>query len=120
MARFLDVPTFSDPRGSLSVLEGFLPFEINRVYYIYDVTATRGGHRHKRTRQALICLSGSCDIYVNDGQSEQTFKLDSPSKCLLVEPEDWHTMGDFSSAATLLVFASERYDQNDYIDEKYP
>lgn len=119
MACLVDVPTFTDPRGSLSVVEGLLPFAIARAYYIYDVVGSRGGHRHKCTRQALICLSGNCVVYVDNGVTQTFYNLVSPKQCLLIEPEDWHTMQEFSPSATLLVFASEPYDVNDYIDEPY-
>lgn len=119
MAYFIDLPTFSDSRGSLTVVEKLLPFEIMRFYYIYDTTSQRGGHRHKKTIQALICLGGSCDIYVNNGRNEQNFLLDTPNKCLILESKDWHTMNDFSDGATLLVFSSKFYDIDDYIDEPY-
>jgi len=119
MPHIINLPTFSDSRGSLNVVEKLLPFEIKRFYYIYDVTDKRGGHRHKKTIQALICLGGSCEIYVHDGDMEETILLDSPSKCLILDPKDWHTMDRFTQGSTLLVFSSEYYDKNDYIDEEY-
>ena len=119
MAYIIDLPTFSDNTGNLTVVEKLLPFEIKRFYYIYDVVSQRGGHRHKKTIQALISLGGSCEIYVNNGQKEETFLLDSPNKCLIVDRIDWHTMDNFTKGSTLLVFSSELYDINDYIDEKY-
>lgn len=119
MAHTINLPTFSDSRGSLTVVESLLPFEIKRFYYIYGVTAKRGGHRHKKTIQALICLGGSCEIYVHTGEKEETILLDSPSKCLILEAKDWHTMDNFSQGSTLLVFSSEYYDKDDYIDEEY-
>jgi len=119
MAYLIDLPTFSDARGSLTVVEKLLPFEIKRFYYIYDATAKRGGHRHKKTIQALICLGGSCEIYLNDGTKEEIVVLDTPNKCLIVETKDWHTMDKFTQGSTLLVFSSEFYDRDDYIDEEY-
>ena len=79
----------------------------------------RGGHRHQKTIQALVCLGGSCEVYINDGLKKETFLLDSPSKCLLLEPEDWHTMDKFTKGSTLLVFASEFYNKDDYVSEEY-
>ena len=119
MAHFIDLPTFSDDRGALTVVEKLLPFEIKRFYYIYDVSSKRGGHRHKKTMQALICLGGSIEIYVNDGNKEEVFLLDTPNKCLIIDPKDWHTMDKFSKNSTLLVFSSEFYDKNDYVDDEY-
>lgn len=119
MAYFIDLPTFGDKSGKLTIIEKVLPFEIKRFYYVYDVRSIRGGHRHKKTVQALVCLGGSCDVYVNDGKNENTYVLDHADKCLIVEPKDWHTMDNFTQGSTLLVFASEYYDVNDYIDEEY-
>lgn len=119
MAYILELPTFKDERGNLTVVEKILPFEIKRFYYIYDVNKKRGGHRHKKTIQALIALGGNCEVYVNDGKSKQNFTLNSPNKCLILEPEDWHTMDKFSKNCTLLVFSSEFYNKEDYIDEEY-
>lgn len=119
MAYFIDLPTFGDERGKLTIIENILPFKIKRFYYVYDITAKRGGHRHKTTSQALVCLGGSCQIYINNGKQERVFLLNNANKCLIVEPNDWHTMDQFSRGSTLLVFASSFYDVNDYIDEPY-
>lgn len=119
MAYLIDLPTFRDARGNLTVVEKLLSFEIKRFYYIYDVTNKRGGHRHKKTIQALICLGGSCEIYLNDGIEEEIVILDTPNKCLIVEPKDWHTMDKFTQGSILLVFSSEYYDRDDYIYEEY-
>ena len=119
MAYIIDLPTFEDERGSLTVVEKLLPFDIKRFYYIYNVTDQRGGHRHKKTIQALICLNGSCEIYINNGKKEDYFLLNEPNKCLILDPKDWHTMDKFSNGAILLVFASEYYDKDDYIEEEY-
>jgi len=119
VAYIINLPTFTDDRGSLTVVEKLLPFEIKRFYYIYDVLGKRGGHRHKKTIQALICLSGSCEVYVHDGETESMFLLDQPNKCLILNPKDWHTMDEFSINSTLLVFSSEFYEKDDYIDARY-
>jgi hypothetical protein len=115
----LDLPSFSDPRGSLTVLEGALPFPAVRTYWIYGADGqTRGGHRHTYTRQALVALSGTIAIYMNDGVTVDTVELDHPSKCLLVEPKDWHTM-TFGPGSVLLVMSSHPYDRSEYIDTPY-
>ncbi len=119
MAHMINLPSFNDDRGSLTVLEKVLPYDIKRVYYVYNVKEKRGGHRHIKTIQALIALNGHCEIFVDDGFSKETFILDSPSKCLIVEPKDWHTMDNFSDSTVLLVLSSEYYDENDYIVERY-
>lgn len=119
MAYFIDLPTYSDPRGKLTVADRILPFEIKRVYYIYEASQKRGGHRHKKAIQALICLKGSCEIYTHDGLKEQTYTLNDPAKCLIMETKDWHTMDRFTHDAVLLVLSSEHYSVDDYIDEPY-
>ena len=122
MARLIQLKTFSDVRGRLNVLDRELPFAVKRVYYIYGVeneNVVRGGHRHHRNSQALVCIQGRCEISNNDGLVKSEFMLDSPNKCLILEPRDWHTMSSFSNDAILLVLASETYDVSDYIDEPY-
>lgn len=120
MAYIIDLKTFTDKRGNLTVIENVLPFNIKRIFYIYGVdNSERGGHRHHKTIQAAICIKGRCRIYNNDGRKEDTFYLDTPSKCLVLEPEDWHKMYDFTKNAILMVLASENFDEKDYIFEKY-
>lgn len=115
----INLPTFTDSRGILTVLDGVLPFAPVRIYWIYGADQqTRGGHRHHQTRQALIALSGNVHIYMNDGVYEQTIVLDRPEECLLVEPKDWHEM-TFSVGSILLVLSSHPYDRSDYIDTRY-
>jgi dTDP-4-dehydrorhamnose 3,5-epimerase-like enzyme len=120
MAYLIDLKTFIDKRGNLTVIEKTIPFDIKRIFYIYGVDeSVRGGHRHKTTIQAAICLKGNCRIYNNDDQDENYFVLDQPSKCLILQPRDWHTMDQFSPDAILMVLASEYFDQQDYIFEPY-
>jgi len=117
--KILTIPDFTDSRGSLFVLDRFLPFEIKRVFYIIEGSQRRGGHRHHQTRQAMICMKGSVDVYMNNGQVEETISLTRPNQCLIIEPEDWHHMENFSPDAVLLVFASAPFDKLDYITEPY-
>ncbi|HNW96918.1 MAG TPA: FdtA/QdtA family cupin domain-containing protein [Bacteroidales bacterium] len=120
MAKLISLKTFSDKRGNLTVIEKIFPFEIKRIFYIYGVDdSVRGGHRHYNTYQAAVCIKGSCKIYNNNGSSTEMFTLNSPVKCLIIEPCDWHKMYDFSRDAILMVFASEFFDENDYIFEPY-
>lgn len=120
MAKKLDLKTFTDSRGNLTVIEKVIPFDVKRIFYIYGVDdSVRGGHRHYKTIQAAICISGSCVIYNHDGQHEEDFVLDTPSKCLILEPKDWHKMYKFSKDAILMVLASEYFSPEDYIYEPY-
>lgn len=114
MAQIITLPTIKDERGSLTVIEKILPFSIKRVFYIYDVNSPRGGHAHKKCLMALIALKGVCQVFVDNGEKEEQFILSSPSECLLLDPQDWHTM-EFKEGAILLVLASEYYDKEDYV-----
>lgn len=120
MAKLIDLKTFTDERGNLTVVEKALPFDIKRVFYIYGVDdSKRGGHRHHKTIQAAVCIQGKCKIYNNNNIIEEVFELNHPSKCLIINPEDWHTMYDFTKDAILMVFASEYFDSADYIFDPY-
>ena len=120
MAYLIDLKTFTDIRGNLTVIENVLPFKIKRIFYIYGVDhSVRGGHRHHKTIQAAICIKGRCKIRNNDGLKSDIYSLHNPSKCLILEEKDWHEMFDFSKNAILMVLASENFDAEDYIFEKY-
>lgn len=121
MAHYIDLQTFTDNRGNLTVIEKVIPFEIKRIFYIYGVDdSVRGGHRHHKTLQAAICLKGQCTIRNFDGTRYEEFVLDRTNKCLILETKDWHEMVNFSPDAMLMVLASEYFDANDYIYERYP
>ena len=115
-----DIPSFADERGILSVIEdGVLPFSAVRIYWITGASdQTRGGHRHRKTRQALISIQGEVSIFLDNGEYEKTITLSTPNQYLLVEPEDWHTM-TFGPNSILLVIASHTYSIDDYVDAKY-
>ena len=120
MAKLINLKTFTDKRGNLTVIEKLFPFEIKRIFYIYGVDdSIRGGHRHHKTVQAAVCIKGSCKIYNNDGLTAKEYSLNAPDQCILLEPYDWHKMYDFSEDAILMVFASEFFDEKDYIFEPY-
>lgn len=108
-----------DPRGALTFLEedADVPFSIRRIYYIYRVAEgeRRGFHAHKRLKQCLICLGGSCKILLDDGKERQIVELNDPNEGLYIDTPVWREMYDFSAGATLLVLASESYDEADYI-----
>lgn len=111
--------TYADQRGSLTVLNNRLPFDVRRVYWIYGADGmVRGGHRHHKTRQALVALAGSISVFIDDGDVQSTVNLNEPDLCLLVEPKDWHRMS-FGPGSVLLVFASHDYDPSDYIHARY-
>ena len=91
-----------------------------RSYFIYDTDdKDRGGHRHKITTQAIVCLKGSCIVACDNSFIKEDYLLDKPNKCLIVYPEDYHIMRNFTPDAILLVFASEEFIESDYIDEPY-
>jgi hypothetical protein len=116
--RLMDLPKISDPRGNLTFLEGerHVPFEIKRVYYLYDVPggAERGGHAHKDLHQLIIAISGSFDIVLNDGFEKKRVHLARSYYGLYVCPMIWREMDNFSSGAVCLVLASNFYDESDY------
>ncbi len=115
----INFPIKGDSRGSLIALESNkdIPFEIKRVYYIFDTKegVVRGHHAHKTLQQVLICVSGSCTIMLDDGKDRTEVVLDKPNIGLYVGPNMWHEMKDFSLGAVLLVLASDWYSEADYI-----
>lgn len=112
-------PPHGDDRGQLVAIEQMkdLPFEIKRVYYIYDtlVDVVRGHHAHKCLKQILICVHGSCKIHLDDGHETAEVLLDKPNEGLYIENDMWREMYDFTPDAVLFVLASEYYDESDYI-----
>lgn len=112
-------PIHGDDRGQLVALEELkdIPFDIKRVYYMYDTGAgvTRGYHAHKNLKQILICVHGSCRIRMDNGKEQETVLLDKPYEGLYVDNVVWREMFDFSPDAVLMVLASEYYDESDYI-----
>jgi mannose-6-phosphate isomerase-like protein (cupin superfamily) len=116
----LNLPTFGDPRGQLTVQDGALPFSPVRTYWIHGADGQlRGGHRHHHTRQALVAVAGRIVVYMNDGHAQKDIELAHPGQCLIVEPKDWHTMR-FGPGSVLLVMSSHGYDRSEYIDTPYP
>jgi quercetin dioxygenase-like cupin family protein len=120
MAKIVQLNSFESDAGDLTVFEKILPGEIKRVFYIRGKQGQeRGGHRHHNTWQALISISGSCRVFVDNNKKQETFYLNSPEKCLLLAPEDWHVMDEFSDSSILLVLANTEYEKDDYIFESY-
>jgi dTDP-4-dehydrorhamnose 3,5-epimerase-like enzyme len=121
--RIIDLPKIADARGNLTFIEGgrHVPFDIKRVYYLYDVPggAERGAHGHRRLQQLIVAMSGSCDVILDDGFAKKTFHLNRSYYGLYVTPMMWREITNFSSGAVLMVLASEFYDAGDYFRD-YP
>jgi dTDP-4-dehydrorhamnose 3,5-epimerase-like enzyme len=118
MSKLIKIPKISDPRGNLGVIENdTIPFEIKRVYYLFDVpsTAYRGGHAHINQLEFLVALSGSFDVKLNDGKEETHVTLNKPDKGLLIEKGIWRELDNFSAGSVCLVLASDVFDEADYI-----
>lgn len=117
----IDLPKIQDPRGNLTFIEGgrHIPFEIQRVYYLYDVPggAERGGHAHKALQQLIVAMSGSFDVVLDDGRSKRRIHLNRSYQGLYVCPMMWRELDNFSSGAVCMVLASNRYDEDDYYRE---
>lgn len=109
----------SQRKGDISVIENgeTIPFDVKRIYYLYDVPGgeSRGGHAHKELQQLILAASGSFTVTLDDGKVRRTFNLNRPYQGLLVKPGIWRTLDDFSSGSVCLVLASEKYDAVDYI-----
>ena len=118
MPKIVKIPKIADTRGNLGVIEkNTIPFEIKRVYYLFDVpsTAYRGGHAHINQIDFLVAPSGSFDVKLNDGIKETFVTLNKPDKGLLIEQGMWRELDNFSSGAVCLVLASDIFDETDYI-----
>ena len=119
MANLINLPVISDPRGNLSFIESdaHVPFSIARVFYLYDVPSgsVRAGHAHKALHQLLIAVSGSFDVRLHDGVSEERVTLNRPHVGLHIGPMQWREIDNFSSGSVCLVLASTPYDEADYI-----
>ena len=118
--RLVELPSIrSEALGELSFVEAerHVPFEIRRVYYLYDVPAggLRGGHAHLQLQQLLVALSGSLDVVVNDGHSKARFRLLHRNQGLYLPKMVWRDLENFSGGAVCLVLASQHYDESDYI-----
>ena len=117
--KIIQLPKISDPRGNLSFIEGgqHIPFDIKRVYYLYDVPggSDRGSHAHKNLHQFIVAMSGSFDVVLDDGKEKKRFHLNRSYYGLYVCPMMWRDLNNFSSGAVCMVLASAHYDAADYI-----
>ncbi len=117
--RMLDLPKVSNRAGNITAINGNveLPFDINRVFYLYDIPGgeSRGAHAHRECFQFLVAAGGSFFVTVDDGEKKEQFFLSQPYRGLLIPPGIWASEIDFSSGATCLVLASHSYDEQDYV-----
>jgi glyoxylate utilization-related uncharacterized protein len=121
--RIMDLPRIQDTRGNLTSIEAeqVVPFEIKRVYYLYDVPGggSRGGHAHKQLEQLIIAASGSFDVVVDNGRKKETFSLNRSYFGLYMPPMTWRELENFSSGSVCLVLASRHYEEEDYYRDYY-
>ena len=116
--QIINLPRINDPRGNLTFIEAgrHIPFDISRVYYLYDVPggSERGGHAHKALHQLIIAMSGSFDIHLDDGFEKKTIHMNRSYYGLYICPMIWREIDNFSSGAVCMVLASNYYDELDY------
>jgi dTDP-4-dehydrorhamnose 3,5-epimerase-like enzyme len=121
--RIIELPKIADPRGNLTFIEGNnqIPFDIKRVYYLYDVPGggERGGHAHKELSQLIIAMSGSFDVILDDGENKKRVHLNRSYQGLYVCPMIWRELDNFSSGSVCLVLASNLYSEDDYFRDKH-
>lgn len=114
----IDLPKITDSRGNLTFIEGniHVPFDIRRVYYLYDVPggSSRGGHAHKALHQLIIAMSGSFDVIVNCGGAKKKFQLNRSYQGLYICPMVWRELDNFSSGSVCMVLASNIFEESDY------
>jgi len=114
----VDLPKMTDPRGNLTFIESskHIPFDIKRVFYIYDVPTgeSRGAHAHKTLKQFIICLSGSFDVKVDDGNQKKTIHLNRPWQGVFIPPMIWAAETNFDPGSVCLILVSDFYDESDY------
>lgn len=115
----LEIDKHHNDKGNISVVENgkTIPFDVKRVYYLYDVPGgeSRGGHAHKELQQFIVAASGSFDVTIDDGENKRTFTINRPYRGLLVVPGIWRELDNFSSGSVCLVLASTIYSADDYI-----
>lgn len=116
--RIVELPKIQDARGNLSFIESgrHIPFDIQRVYYLYDVPggASRAGHAHKQLQQVLIAMSGSFDVHLDDGKTKKSFHLNRSYIGLYIPSMIWREIDNFSSGAVCMALASAYFDETDY------
>ena len=118
--KLLDLPIIKEPRGNLTFVEGcgrHLPFDIKRMYYLYDIPtdAERGAHGHKKLQQLILAISGSFEILLDNGSVKEVFHLRKPWQGLYIQEGTWREIRNFSAGAVCVVLASDYYDEEDYL-----
>ena len=117
----IHLPKIGDRNGQITAVTNHvdIPFEIRRVFYLYDIPAgeSRGAHAHVNCHQLIIAGSGAFEVIVDDGRLKKVYRLDQPNLGLHVPPGIWASLQDFSSGAVCMVLASHGYDEKDYIRE---
>lgn len=120
--KMIELPKIQDQRGNLTFVESdrHIPFDIKRVYYLYDVPggSDRGGHAHGKLHQFMIAMSGSFDVVLSDGDRERRYHLNRSYNGIYISPMTWRHLDNFSSGAVCLVLASEYYNEDDYFRDK--
>lgn len=119
-ARLIELPRIRDPRGNLTFVQngdGYLPFKVERVFWVYDVPADeeRGSHAHKTGSELLVAVNGSFNVELFDGRKTLNFALNHPFTGLLIPPGYWRTINNYSSGSVCVAMCSSDYDENDYI-----
>lgn len=114
MARIISIPTFQDSRGDLSTIDRLLPFDIKRVYYIYNSETIRANHQHKYSHTFIVALNGKIKITCKNNHQATVYYLETPTEGLLVSPEDWISLM-FENSSIALCLSSDFYDSNDYV-----
>lgn len=118
-SRIIKFPKICDPRGNLSFIENSkqIPFDIKRVYYLYDIPggSERAGHAHISLQQVLIALAGSFDVLLDDGHAKKEFTMNRSNYGLLITPGIWRVLNNFSYGSVCLSLASDFFDEEDYI-----
>ena len=111
--------SLGDKRGYLAAIESraTIPIDIKRVYYMFGTAegVARGKHAHRKLRQVAVCIKGSCNVTLDDGETTETIHLDNHLKCISLDPMIWHEMNEFSKECVLLLLADGHYDEQDYI-----
>jgi dTDP-4-dehydrorhamnose 3,5-epimerase-like enzyme len=119
LCKILDLPKITDPRGNLTFIEAgvHIPFDIQRVYYLYDVPggSDRGGHAHKELNQFIVAMSGSFDVVLDDGKEKKRVHMNRSYNGLYICPMIWRELDNFSSGAVCMVLASNKYTEEDYL-----